>query len=126
MCSGTANLSGAPSCRNILAKDPSARIILLTGWSPSDDASASGAIAILLKPIDLERLNATLKSVAETLSVPSPAETPIPGVSFQQDSIDYSQPVSQRSSVVPPSLQMSRHLDSPAKSSPTKKGSVVR
>jgi CheY-like chemotaxis protein len=106
-------LNGATACRFILSKDPAARIILVTGWSPSDDTSASGAIAILLKPIDLERLNATLNSVAETLSVPSPAEMPIPGVSFQQDSIDYSQPVPQPSPVVPPSLQMSFHLDAP-------------
>ena len=106
-------LNGATACRFILSKDPAARIILVTGWSPSNDTSASGAIAILLKPIDLERLNATLNSVAETLSVPSPAEMPIPGVSFQQDSIDYSQPVPQPSPVVPPSLQMSFHLDAP-------------
>jgi CheY-like chemotaxis protein len=106
-------LNGATACRFILSKDPAARIILVTGWSPSDDTSASGAIAILLKPIDLERLNATLNSVAETLSVPSPAEMPIPGVSFQQDSIDYSRPVPQPSPVVPPSLQMSFHLDAP-------------
>ena len=106
-------LNGATACHFILSKDPAARIILVTGWSPLDEASASGAIAILLKPIDLDRLNATLNSVAETLSVPSPAETPIPGVSFQQDSIDYSQPVSQPSPVVQPSLEMSFHVDAP-------------
>src|SRR4029077_20624033 len=53
-------MNGATACRNILPYDPGARIIPLTAWSPSDDASASGAIPILLKPIDLERLNATL------------------------------------------------------------------
>jgi CheY-like chemotaxis protein len=64
--------NGATACRNILSKDPLARIILVTGWSPSDEAGASGAIAILPKPVDLERLNATLQSVAQMLPVPSP------------------------------------------------------
>ena len=106
-------LNGATACRNILAKDPAARIILVTAWSSSDETSVSGATAILAKPIDLQRLNAALNSVAETLSVPSPAETPIPGVSFQQDLLDYSQPVPQPSPVVPPSLEMSFHVDAP-------------
>ena len=104
-------LNGVTACRNILSKDPAARVILVTGWSPSDDAAASGAIAILAKPIDLERLNTALNSVTETFLVSSPAEMPIPEVSFQQDSIDYSQPVSQPPPVVPPSLEMSFHAD---------------
>ena len=60
-------LNGATACRNILAKDPSARIILVSGWAPSDDTRASGAIAILPKPLDLDRLEAALHDVAETL-----------------------------------------------------------
>ena len=100
-------LNGATACRNILSKDPAARVILVSAWSPSDDAAASGVIAILAKPIDLERLNTALNSAAETFLVPSPAEMPIPEVSLQQDSIDYSQPVSQPSPVAPPSLEMS-------------------
>jgi len=106
-------LNGATACRNILSKDPAARVILVSAWSPSDDAVASGAIAILAKPIDLARLHAVLNSVAATLSVPSPAKVPIPEVSYQPDSIDYSQPVSQPSPVVPPSLEMSFHADAP-------------
>jgi len=106
-------LNGATACRNILSKDPAARVILVSAWSPSDDAVASGAIAILAKPIDLARLHAVLNSVAATLSVPSPAQMPIPEVSYQPDSIDYSQPVSQPSPVVPPSLEMSFHADAP-------------
>ena len=100
-------LNGATACRNILSKDPAARVILVSAWSPSDDAAASGAIAILAKPIDLERLNTALNSVAETFLVSSPAQMPVSEVSFQQDSIDYSQPVSQPSPVAPPSLEMS-------------------
>ena len=68
-------LNGATACRNILAKDPSARIILVTGWAPSDDANGSGAIAILPKPLDLERLEAALHDVAETLRPPAAATT---------------------------------------------------
>jgi two-component system chemotaxis response regulator CheY len=60
-------LNGATACRNIMAKDPYARVILVSGWSPSDDTSRSGAIAMLPKPLSLEQLNATLSSVAETL-----------------------------------------------------------
>jgi len=119
-------LNGATACRNILAKDPNARIILITAWSSSDETSVSGATAILAKPIDLERLNAALNSVAETLSVPSPAEMPIPEVSFQQDLIDYSQPVPQPSPVVPPSLEMSFHVDAPQRIISKKAGKRVR
>ena len=119
-------LNGATACRNILAKDPSARIILVTAWSSSDETGTSGAIAILAKPIDLQRLNAALNSVAETLSVPSPAEMPIPEVSFQQDLIDYSQPVPQPSPVVPPSLEMSFQVDAPRRIISNKAGKRVR
>ena len=68
-------LNGATACRNILAKDPRARIILVSGWSPSDDAVASGAIAILPKPLDLNRLEAALHDVAETMRAPAAATT---------------------------------------------------
>jgi len=61
-------LNGATACRNILAKDPAARVILVSGWSPSDDASHSGALAILAKPVRLERLEQTLDAIAQTLS----------------------------------------------------------
>jgi two-component system chemotaxis response regulator CheY len=93
-------LNGATACRNILSKDPLARVILVTAWSPSDEASQSGAIAILPKPVDLERLNATLQAVAQMLPVPSPAEMPIPEVCYQPDSIDYFPPVAQPLPVV--------------------------
>jgi len=119
-------LNGATACRFILSKDPAARIILVTAWSSSDETSASGAIAILAKPIDLQRLNAALNSAAETLSVPSPAEMPIPEVSFQQDLLDYSQPVPQPSPVVPPSLEMSFHVDAPRRIVSNKAGKRVR
>ena len=92
-------LNGATACRNILSKDPAARVILVSAWSPSDDASASGAIAMLPKPVSLEQLNAALNKVAETLPALSPAEMPFPDVSFQPDLIDY--PVSDFQSFLP-------------------------
>src|SRR5260370_4575742 len=72
-------LNGATACRNILAKDPSARIILVSGWAPSDDILESGAIAILPKPLNMARLQAPLHDRAgspppaaeATLSPPS-------------------------------------------------------
>jgi CheY-like chemotaxis protein len=121
-------LNGATACRNILSKDPAARIILVSGWSPSDEASASGAIAMLPKPVSLEQLEAALNSVAETLPALSPAEMPFPEVFFQPDPIDYPITYSQFDDqptpsselqapnfpplpVVPPPLEMNFHVD---------------
>ena len=56
-------LNGATACRNILAKDPSARIILVSGRS-TDDLAPSGALAILTKPVSLEQLYAALYDAA--------------------------------------------------------------
>ena len=66
-------LNGATACRNILAKDPMARVILVSAWSSLDDTNRSGAIAILPKPVDMERLQAALHDVAETLPAPPEA-----------------------------------------------------
>jgi hypothetical protein len=123
-------LNGATACRNILSKNPAARIILVSGWSPSDEASISGAIAMLAKPVSLEQLQAALQRVVETLPALSPAEMPFPEVSFQQDSIDYpitySQLIDQPTPGsefpdpnfppvpdVPPPLEMSFPVDAP-------------
>jgi two-component system chemotaxis response regulator CheY len=61
-------LNGATACRNILARDPAARIILVSGWSPSYETDNSGAVAHLAKPVRLERLQAMLDAVERTLS----------------------------------------------------------
>ena len=66
-------LNGATACRNILAKDPTARVILVSAWSPLDDTNRSGAIAILPKPVDMEQLHAALHDVAEILPAPPEA-----------------------------------------------------
>src|SRR6266403_1393241 len=43
------NLNGATACRNILAKDPTARVILVSAWSPLQGIEDSGAISVLSK-----------------------------------------------------------------------------
>ena len=61
-------LNGATACRNIIAKDPAARVILVSGWLPSNVlAGDSGAVALLPKPVDLNNLATTLNDVAQTL-----------------------------------------------------------
>jgi two-component system chemotaxis response regulator CheY len=70
-------LNGATACRNIVAKDPTARVILVSGWSPSNGVvSDSGALALLLKPIDINDLALALNNVAQAL--PFQADAPIP------------------------------------------------
>ncbi len=61
-------LNGATACRNILAKDPAARVILVSAWSPITDLSESGAVAVLSKPVGIE-------SLAEALKAAAPPET---------------------------------------------------
>lgn len=63
-----AKLNGVTACRNIVAKDPTARVILVSAWSPANDLSGAGAIAILPKPVDLKRLEAALDEASQSLS----------------------------------------------------------
>jgi two-component system, chemotaxis family, chemotaxis protein CheY len=53
-------LNGATACRNILARDPQARIILVSGSEITKELTESGAIAILSKPVRLEQLYTAL------------------------------------------------------------------
>jgi CheY-like chemotaxis protein len=53
-------LNGATACRNILAKYPAARIILISGTDLSKEIAESGAIAVLKKPVGLQPLYAAL------------------------------------------------------------------
>lgn len=53
-------LNGATACRNILSRDPAARIILVSGSELTKEITDSGAIAILTKPVRLERLYTAL------------------------------------------------------------------
>ena len=63
-----AKLNGATACRNILAKDPAARVILVSAWSSPTDLGDFGAIAVLSKPVDLQTLEAALDSASQHFS----------------------------------------------------------
>jgi len=56
-------LNGATACRNIVARHPDARVILVSG-SPTEIAG-SGALALLLKPVRLDQLYAALHEAAQ-------------------------------------------------------------
>lgn len=58
-------LNGATACRNIIAKDPSARVILVSGLAPLSQLSDSGAVAVLSKPIRLDRLEQALHDAVQ-------------------------------------------------------------
>ncbi len=53
-------LNGATACRNILARDPAARVILISGAAPTKEISGAGAVAILGKPVLLDQLYTAL------------------------------------------------------------------
>lgn len=57
-------LNGATACRMILSKEPTARIILVSGVATTETMSDSGALAILPKPVGLEKLYAALYDAA--------------------------------------------------------------
>ncbi|HKP03624.1 MAG TPA: response regulator [Chthoniobacterales bacterium] len=68
-----AKLNGATACRHIVSRDPAARVILVSGWSPTEHPEDSGAIAILPKPVDVALLEKVLDDAAQMLaSQPSP------------------------------------------------------
>lgn len=54
-------LNGATACRNIVAKDPTARVILVSAWSPANGiVGYPGALALLAKPVGLSQLSSRL------------------------------------------------------------------
>lgn len=68
-------LNGATACRNILARDPSARVILVSGVVLTKEITDAGAVAILSKPLLLDQLYTALydaggKPPAEKVNVP--------------------------------------------------------
>jgi two-component system chemotaxis response regulator CheY len=56
-------LNGATACRNIMAKYPDARVILVSGVSR--EIGGSGALAVLVKPVKLDALYAALYDAAQ-------------------------------------------------------------
>ena len=58
-------LNGVTACRNIVARHPNARVILVSG-TPREIAG-SGALTILIKPVLLDQLYAALYNAAQTV-----------------------------------------------------------
>jgi two-component system chemotaxis response regulator CheY len=56
-------LNGATACRNIVAKYPGARVILVSGIPR--DVGGSGALAVLVKPVKLDALYGALYDAAQ-------------------------------------------------------------
>jgi ActR/RegA family two-component response regulator len=71
------NLNGATACRNIVAKHPNARVILVSGWLPLKDVSACGAIAVLAKPVDLDHLYNALHAASQPAASRIPRPLPV-------------------------------------------------
>jgi len=91
-------LNGGTACRHILAKNPEARIILVSAWSPQDGADQSGAMCFLPKPVELDRLNITLHNICQTLPPSAPAQKKIDdlpslaepaAINYELEIIDY-------------------------------------
>jgi CheY-like chemotaxis protein len=57
-------LNGATAARMILSKDPAARIILVSGAASGAQLDGIGAVAILPKPVDLDKLYGALYDAA--------------------------------------------------------------
>ncbi|MDQ3116540.1 MAG: response regulator transcription factor [Verrucomicrobiota bacterium] len=57
-------LNGATAARMILAKDPAARIVIVSAGTPPVSPVESGAVAVLAKPVELDKLYAALYDAA--------------------------------------------------------------
>jgi two-component system chemotaxis response regulator CheY len=88
-------LNGATACRHILAKDPTARIVLVSAWSPLDGADESGAMCFLPKPVDLARLNATLLTISQSMPTLAFGDNinPFPTANLPASSSDFPTPI---------------------------------
>lgn len=64
-------LNGATACRMILSKEPTAKIIIVSGVAGALDLRECGAIAVLSKPLQLDKLYGALYDAR-----PRPGDTP--------------------------------------------------
>jgi two-component system, chemotaxis family, chemotaxis protein CheY len=103
-------LNGATACRHILARDPKARVVLLSAWSPLDGADEAGATCFLPKPVDLARLSATLLTISQSI----PAASPIVAEPFQS-ALNASAPETSSSNTIVPfvSIPIPQEIISP-------------
>ena len=67
-------LNGATACRMILSKDPAARVIIVSAAAQTKAMTESGAVTILPKPVDLDKLYAALYDAAPSSAPPEPGE----------------------------------------------------
>jgi CheY-like chemotaxis protein len=67
---GMPRLNGATACRNILARHPEAKIILVSGAALTPEIENAGAIAILSKPVAMEQLYAVLYAAGSKVRGP--------------------------------------------------------
>jgi len=65
-------LNGGTACRNILAKDPYAKVILVSAWTHLADLEHSGAVRVLAKPVDIEQLEGALNQAYAHRIAPIP------------------------------------------------------
>lgn len=77
-------LNGLTACRNILARDPTARIILVSGALGPRELSLtrSGACAILPKPVTVQQLQDLLNTL-----IPRPSRDEVDG-EHAEESVD--------------------------------------
>lgn len=64
-------LNGATASRMILARDPNAKIILVSGAASPAQLNGLGVVAILPKPVDLDRLYGALYDAAPRRTGPA-------------------------------------------------------
>jgi two-component system response regulator HydG len=66
--------SGIDHLRSLLSKDPSRPVILMTGYSTSDMVAAAikdGALDLLTKPLDYQKLKFILETAQRDLKSPN-------------------------------------------------------
>jgi CheY-like chemotaxis protein len=64
-------LNGATASRMILSKDPEAKIILVSGATSTAQLADAGVVAILPKPVDLDKLYGALYDAASPRTRPA-------------------------------------------------------
>lgn len=69
-------LNGATACRMILSKDPTAKIVIVTAATHAAEQADTGAIAILSKPVDFDKLYGALYDAAPRPVEPQAATKP--------------------------------------------------
>lgn len=69
------HLNGATASRMILSKDPSAKIVMITGSVSAAEQADIGAITILPKPLDLDKLYGALYDAVRPTKQPDDAAT---------------------------------------------------